>query len=288
MSASEFPHGVQALAAAPLGHATGYPDTYDPAQLFAVARAPQRAALGLARDAPLPFTGRDAWTAYELTWLEPSGKPAIAIAALDVPATSPSLVESKSMKLYLGSFAQTTFATAREVAATIARDLSAAVGAEVGVALRASDAFGAEHIAELRGESLDNLEIRCAHDAAVDVDPAMLTVAGGAPVDEALTTNLFRSVCPVTGQPDIASVRIAYRGPRIDRAGLLRYLVSYRRHPGFHEHCVERIFVDVAGRCAPAALTVEARFTRRGGIDINPWRTNAGTGAPPNVRTARQ
>ena len=192
------------------------------------------------------------------------------------------------MKLYLGSFAQSTFASGAEVAATIARDLSAAAGAPVGVALRAPGAFAAERIAELEGASLDDLEVAFTRGGGDDVDPAMLTADARERVDEALATNLFRSVCPVTGQPDIASLRIVYRGPRIDRAGLLRYLVSYRRHPGFHEHCVERIFTDVMALCAPVALSVEARFTRRGGIDINPWRTNAGTAAPPNVRTARQ
>jgi 7-cyano-7-deazaguanine reductase len=139
-------------------------------------------------------------------------------------------------------------------------------------------------LAELDGESLDSLRIEITH---YEVDPATLTTAGEV-VDETLTTNLFRSVCPVTAQPDIASMRIAYRGPKIDRAGLLRYLVSYRRHPGFHEHCVERIFVDLVSRCGCERLTVYARFTRRGGIDINPLRTTAAIAAPPNVRTARQ
>ena len=266
----------------PLGHATGYPDTYDPTQLFAIARAPQRAELGLGE--ALPFTGSDIWTAYELTWLDASGKPAIAIATFDVPAASPSLIESKSMKLYLGTVAQTSFAAPDAVIATLERDLAARVGAPVAVKLRASATFAAERVAELPGDSLDALDVACIYD---EIDTRALA-ADGKTVDEALTTNLFRSVCPVTGQPDIASVRIAYRGPRIARAGLLRYLVSYRRHPGFHEHCVERIFVDIAARCGSEALTVEARFTRRGGIDINPFRTNASLATPPNVRTARQ
>ncbi len=270
------------LAAAPLGHATGYPDTYDPAQLFAIARAPQRAALGIG-DA-VPFSGSDVWTAYELTWLDARGKPAIAIATIDVPASSPSLVESKSMKLYLGSFAQSAFAAPGDVARTIERDLGDRTGSAVRVMLRLPAAFAAERIASLAGDSLDGLEMSGAF-AAVD---ASTLAARGAAVDEALTTDLFRSVCPVTGQPDIASVRVAYRGPRIDRSGLLRYLVSFRRHPGFHEHCVERIFVDVAARCRPDALTVEARFTRRGGIEINPFRTSANLAVPPNVRTPRQ
>ena len=261
---------------------TGYPDTYDPAELYAVARASQRATLGLG-DA-LPFTGSDLWTAYELTWLDPRGKPEIAIATIDVPASSPSIVESKSMKLYLGSFAQSSFESAKDVAMTIERDLSSATGAQIAVRLLGADVFAQQRIAELDGESLDSLSIESAHG---NVDPAVLR-AHGEVVDAALTTNLFRSVCPITGQPDIASMQIAYRGPEIDRAGLLRYLVSFRRHPGFHEHCVERIFVDILSRCHCEQLTVYARFTRRGGIDINPFRTNAGLASPPNLRTARQ
>ncbi|HET9045664.1 MAG TPA: NADPH-dependent 7-cyano-7-deazaguanine reductase QueF [Casimicrobiaceae bacterium] len=270
------------LAGAPLGHATGYPDTYDPTQLFAIARAPQRTEIGIGDK--LPFAGSDVWTAYELTWLDARGKPAIALATIEVPASSSSLIESKSMKLYLGSFAQSSFASSADVAATIERDLAARTDADVRVMLRAPAGFASERFAELPGDSLDDLEIACTDG---DVDTSTLTRESTV-VEEALTTNLFRSVCPVTGQPDLASVRIAYRGPRIARAGLLRYLVSYRRHPGFHEHCVERIFVDVAARCAPDVLTVEARFTRRGGIDINPFRTNAALATPPNVRTARQ
>jgi 7-cyano-7-deazaguanine reductase len=266
----------------PLGHATGYPDTYDPAQLFTVSRALQRATLGLI--GALPFSGSDIWTAYELTWLDPRGKPAIAIATIEVPAESPSIVESKSMKLYLGSFAQSSYASPEIIAATISRDVAAAVGAPVHISLRDPTDFGAERFAELEGESLDGLALDC---SAYDVDAASLVV-GDERVDEALTTNLFRSVCPITGQPDIASVRIAYRGPRIERADLLRYLVSYRRHPGFHELCVERMFVDIAARCRTERLTVHARFTRRGGIDINPYRTDAASPPPQNVRTARQ
>jgi len=270
------------LDRAPLGHATGYPDTYDPAQLFAIERAPQRATLGLG--ATLPFVGSDLWTAYELTWLDRRGQPEIAIATIEVPASSPSIVESKSMKLYLGSFAQSPFDDAGGVAATIERDLAAATGAVVRVRLDGPSTFAHQRLGELDGESLDSLRIAVTR---YEIDPATLT-AGGDTVDEALTTNLFRSVCPVTAQPDIGSMRIAYRGPKIDRAGVLRYLVSYRRHPGFHEHCVERIFVDLLSRCGCHSLAVYARFTRRGGIDINPFRTTEATAAPPNVRTARQ
>ncbi len=197
---------------------------------------------------------------------------------------SHAIVESKSVKLYLGSFAQSRFSDAGEVAAALGRDLSAATGVPVQATLVPPAEFARLRLAELPGESLDGIDV------AIDryeVDPAFLAAAG-ATVSESLRTDLFRSVCPVTGQPDYASIAIAYRGPRIDRGGLLRYLVSYRRHAGFHEHCAERIFVDVAAACRCEALTVHARFTRRGGVDINPLRTNAGAARPDGVRTPRQ
>ena len=266
----------------PLGHATDYPDRYAPDALFAVARAPQREALGIT--GALPFSGSDTWTAYELTWLGRGGKPQIALATIEVPIESTSIVESKSMRLYLGSFAQTEWRNVDEIAATIGADLSRVASAAVAVVLTGPERMGGLAIRELQGESLDAIDVICDR---YEVDPSSLD-ARGEEVAETLVTQLFRSVCPVTGQPDIASVQIAYRGPRIDRAGLLRYLVSYRRHPGFHEHCVERIFVDVARACRCTALSVYARFTRRGGIEINPFRSNAGVPTPPNVRTPRQ
>lgn len=274
------------LAAAPLGHVTGFPDTYDASLLFPVSRAPQRRELGIAGVPPdvLPFAGADLWTAYELTWLDARGKPAIAIATFAVPVTSPSIVESKSVKLYLGSFAQTRYDDAKAVSATIAHDLSAAAGAPVRVELVAPAAFGALRMEELAGESLDALPVSIDGYA---LDPSSLGAAGPA-VAQTLRTNLFRSLCPVTGQPDFAAVAIAYRGPQIDREGLLRYLVSYRCHSGFHEHCVERIFVDVMAACHCQALSVYARFTRRGGLDINPFRCSSNAAVPPNVRTSRQ
>lgn len=271
------------LAAAPLGHATDYPDTYDASLLFAVQRAPQREAIGIT--GALPFTGADVWTAYEHTWLDRAGKPQIAVASFEIAVTSPMLVESKSVKLYLGSFAQSRFAHAGEVGAALERDLSAATGAPVRVSLIAQGGFGRLSLAELPGESLDALPI--AVDRYDEVEPSALGASGEAAA-ETLRTDLFRSVCPVTGQPDYASISIAYRGPRIDRQGLLRYLVSYRLHAGFHEHCAERIFVDLVENCRCEALTVHARFTRRGGLDINPFRTNAGLATPQNVRTPRQ
>jgi len=261
----------------PLGEATGYPDRYDPSLLFAVSRAPQRIAIGI--EHPLPFTGADVWTAYEHTWLDARGKPCVAMLSLVVPVDSPFIVESKSVKLYLGSFAQTRFDDGSQMVEAIERDLCAATGGRVEVAtLREA------RIETMAGTSID--------DAAVAIDryeiDASLLRADGESVDETLRSELFRSVCPVTGQPDYASIAIAYRGPRIDHAALLRYIVSFRLHAGFHEHCAERMFVDLMTRCRCESLTVHARFTRRGGLDINPFRTNAGLATPPNVRTGRQ
>lgn len=270
------------LAAAPLGHATAYPDTYDAKLLFPLPRAPQRAELGLG--AKLPFDGADVWTAYEHTWLDLTGKPVVAMLSFAVPATSPAIVESKSVKLYLGSFAQSSFADGGDVAARVERDLSAATGVPVAVTLTPQREFRDARIAQPAGESIDRIEL------AIDryeVHPGYLK-AGRDEVRETLRTDLFRSLCPVTGQPDYASLSIAYAGPRIDRAGLLRYVISYRRHAGFHEHCVERIFTELVARCHCRELSIEARFTRRGGIDINPFRSNAAAPLPANVRTPRQ
>ena len=272
----------ETLRDAPLGHSTGYPDRYSPALLFAVPRGPQRALLGIGDE--LPFRGVDIWTAYDMTWLDDRGKPNVALATIEVPVASTHLVESKSMKLYLGSFAQSRFADMSIVSTAIERDVSKVVGMRVNVTLRGPQTFDGEAIRELAGENLDDLDVSC---DIYEVDPTLLSASGDT-VTETLTTRLFRSVCPVTAQPDIASVQIRYRGPQIDREGLLRYLVSYRCHAGFHEHCVERVFVDVRERCRCAELSVLARFTRRGGLDINPFRTNADAATPANVRTARQ
>jgi 7-cyano-7-deazaguanine reductase len=270
------------LRSSPLGHATSWIGAYDPHLLFPVERAPQRAELGLG-DA-LPFRGVDVWNAYELSWQDSRGKPEVAIATFVVPAASPRIVESKSVKLYLTAFNLTRFGSRDDVTAAIARDLAAATGADVGVTLTGPEDFAALPHAEPAGECLDALLLAC--DDAMPVPEALLT--GSVIVAETLFTRLFRSVCPVTGQPDYASVEVRYRGARIEPMGLLRYLVSYRRHAGFHEHCVERIFADVWRRCAPESLAIDARFTRRGGIDINPWRTSGDELVPANARTARQ
>jgi 7-cyano-7-deazaguanine reductase len=270
------------LDRSPLGKATGYPDRYDPALLFPIARVAQRDAIGLA--GALPFHGVDLWTAYEISWLDDRGKPALAVGCFSVPADSPAIVESKSLKLYLGSFAQERLPDANAVARRIAADLDRACGAEVEVSLATLEEVARLSVDALPGESLDAL------DAAIEAyEPAPeLLVAAGPGVEETLTSALFRSKCPVTGQPDYADVMVRYRGPRVDRTGLLRYLVSYRKHAAFHEACVERIFVDVLERCRPQSLTVYARFVRRGGIDINPFRSNFESVPPSVIRTPRQ
>ena len=269
----------------PLGKATDYPDRYDASLLFGVSRAPQRAALGI--EGNLPFSGWDVWNAYEITWLDLQGRPRLAIGEFRVSAESPAMVESKSLKLYLGSFAQEPLASATALGERIATDLRRVCGDEVAVALTLGATFEAavpSRVTSIRSESIDETDVTI---DASHPDPALLAHAE-APADESLCSSLFRSTCPVTGQPDYADVFIRYRGPRIDRAGLLRYLVSFRRHAAFHEACVERIFVDIAKRCRPERLSVYARFMRRGGIDINPFRSNVELAPPDNIRTTRQ
>jgi 7-cyano-7-deazaguanine reductase len=266
----------------PLGKATGYPDRYDPSLLFPIDRAAQRDALGLRGS--LPFRGADLWTAYEISWLDARNKPQLAIGELRIPADSPATVESKSLKLYLGSFAQESVATREGLAQTIAGDLNRICRAEVEVVLHPATIAAAPGIAELPGVSLDD------QNAAADTaapDPGLLSV-GSAIAEETLSTALFRSNCPVTGQPDYADVIVRYRGPEMERASLLSYLLSYRRHAGFHESCVERIYLDLAAQCRPERLTVYARFTRRGGIDINPFRSNYEAPPAASQRTPRQ
>ena len=273
-----------------LGKPVQYADRYDPSLLFPIARAPKREEIGIA-GAP-PFFGADLWTAFELSWLNPRGKPQLAIAHFTVPCETPNIVESKSLKLYLGSFNNSTFASADEVRERLRADLSEAVwrGAPapstIGVRLLLPELFDQEPVQELDGLSLDRLDVAC-----TDYTPAPQLLAAAfdeQPVEEVLTSNLLKSNCLVTGQPDWGSVQIRYTGPQIDQEGLLRYLVSFRNHNEFHEQCVERIFMDVWRRCRPTRLAVYARYTRRGGLDINPLRTSHPMALPANVRTARQ
>ena len=274
----------------PLGKSASYPTDYAPEVLFPMPRATQRALIGVG-DKPL-FMGADLWTAYELSWLNARGKPQVALARLVVPADSPNIIESKSLKLYLGSFSNTRLSGPEEVVARMRADLSAALWqgsgrtGSAGVQLVMPDAFAREKVQELDGLNLDRLDLECTH---YQPAPELLTAQfDEPPVSETLTSQLLKSNCLVTGQPDWGSVQVRYSGPQIDQAGLLQYIVSFRNHHEFHEHCVERIFMDIWRQCRPSQLTVVARYTRRGGLDINPFRTSHPHNLPGSVRTARQ
>ena len=276
--------------ASPLGKPVAtYRDTYAPELLFPISRTPKREEIGLTTAnaaGRLPFMGADLWTAFELSWLTPRGKPEVALATFTVPCESPNIIESKSLKLYLNSFNMTRFESIDAVREALVRDLSAATGVRVGVRLVLPEAFDAQPIHELAGVCLDRMDIDC---DVYQPAPELLSAAfDELPVTETLTSNLLKSNCLVTGQPDWGSVQITYTGPQIDQAGLLRYLVSFRGHNEFHEQCVERIYMDLMRRCKPTKLTVYARYTRRGGLDINPWRTSHPAPLPINVRTVRQ
>ncbi len=291
-----------------LGKATSYVDQYDASLLFPIARAGKRAEIGI--EGAAPFFGADMWTAFELSWLNARGKPQVALAHFTVPCETPNIVESKSFKLYLNSFNNTKFVSSDDVKSRLGADLSEAVwrGASlaatvletapataptapapsptIGVTLLGPDLFDREPVHELDGLSLDRLDIDCTRYTPA---PDLLTVTPNeAPVSEVFTSNLLKSNCLVTGQPDWGSVQISYTGDQIEQGGLLQYLVSFRNHNEFHEQCVERIFMDLWTRCKPMKLAVYARYTRRGGLDINPYRTSFPAALPRNVRMARQ
>lgn len=267
-----------------LGKNAAYIDQYDASLLFPMPRAVKRAELGL--DGTPPFFGADMWTAFELSWLNLRGKPQVALAHITVPCESPNIIESKSFKLYLNSFNNTRFADARDVRERMRADINAAVGMGVGVKTLGPELFDREPVHEMDGLNLDRLDVECMH--FTPAPELLFAEFDEMPVTETLTSNLLKSNCLVTGQPDWGSVQISYSGPQINQEGLLQYLVSYRRHHAFHEQCVERIFMDVWTRCKPTRLSVYARYTRRGGLDINPFRTSCPQALPPNIRTARQ
>lgn len=277
-----------------LGKASSYVDQYDSSLLFPIPRHEKRAEIGIAN--AIPFMGADLWTAFELSWLNTKGKPQIAIAHITVPCETPFISESKSVKLYFNSFNNTRFEGSNHgadaVREAIALDIGAATSGKprgesrVGVKLLAFDAFSTEKLQELEGVNLDRLDVECTHYTPA---PQLLSAAlDEQPVTETLVSHLLKSNCLVTGQPDWGSVQISYSGPQIDQAGLLQYIVSFRNHNEFHEQCVERIYMDVMQRCKPTKLAVFARYTRRGGVDINPFRTSHPQMLPANVRSARQ
>lgn len=266
-----------------LGKPTQYIDTYTPSLLVSIERAQSRGEMALT--GTLPFIGEDVWNAYELTWLDPAGKPQVAAVRVNVPCSSPCMVESKSLKLYLNSFAMSRFSNKVDVLSTLNSDLTIAFRAPVMVDLLDVDQIP-EQVDRLPGTCLDGLDVEV---ELYERAPHLLLLEDGdeRAVRESLHTNLFRSLCPVTGQPDFATLVIEYLGRPIVRTGLLRYLISYRSHQAFHEATVEQIFMDLFERCQPEQLSVAGYFLRRGGIDINPYRSNADEKSPA-LRLPRQ
>lgn len=274
----------QALAGLTLGKSTDYRDTYDASLLQGVPRSLNRDPLDLHAD-NLPFHGADIWTLYELSWLNANGLPQVAVGQVELDYASLNLVESKSFKLYLNSFNQTRFASWDEVRSTLQHDLSACAQGAVSVTLYRVDELEGQPVAHFAGLCIDDQDIAIDN---YEFDAALLTdAAHGEVVEETLVSHLLKSNCLITHQPDWGSVQIQYRGPKIDREKLLRYLVSFRHHNEFHEQCVERIFNDIMRFCQPEKLSVYARYTRRGGLDINPWRTNTDF-VPATGRLVRQ
>lgn len=274
----------QALSGLTLGKTTDYRDTYDASLLQGVPRSLNRDPLGLKADT-LPFHGADIWTLYELSWLNANGLPQVAVGQVELDYASLNLVESKSFKLYLNSFNQTRFASWDEVRSTLQRDLSACAQGAVSVTLYRVDELEGQPVAHFAGLCIDDQDIAIDN---YEFDAALLTdAAHGEVVEETLVSHLLKSNCLITHQPDWGSVQIQYRGAQIDREKMLRYLVSFRHHNEFHEQCVERIFTDIQRFCQPESLSVYARYTRRGGLDINPWRSNTDF-VPATGRLARQ
>lgn len=266
----------------PLGKVSAYKDQYDPSLLFPIEREESWRSHGLDRY-EVPFFGEDIWNGYEISWLNSRGKPLVCLAEFRLPATTQYLIESKSFKLYLNSFNQSRFDSAEQVRATMARDLSAAACGDVSVQFHAVDAvFPAAPAAHC----IDDLDIETDR---YEPDPALLkTAAGAEPFEGWLCSHLLKSNCPVTGQPDWGSLYIYYRGAKIDEAGLLAYVISLRQHQDFHEQCVERTFRDLSLQCQPEVLKVYARYVRRGGLDINPFRSSQAGEKAENFRLSRQ
>jgi len=257
----------------PLGQATQYPSHYSPELLFPIERKSSRSLLGIKEN--LPFSGVDIWTAYELSWLNTKGKPVVAVGEFSFPCHSLFIVESKSFKLYLNSFNQTQFLSIDEVKQRLEKDLSALVKATVLVHLYSldqstSNESSLHNIYSLEGVCLDEIDLDVAQ---YHPSPELLIADQSTIISETAYSHLLKSNCPVTGQPDWASVVIQYSGAKINHEQLLAYIISFREHQDFHEHCVERIFCDIQQRCKPESLTVYARYTRRGGLDINPYRS---------------
>jgi 7-cyano-7-deazaguanine reductase len=265
----------------PLGRETAYPNKYQPNLLFPIARSESR---GSYLSGELPFSGTDIWNAWELTWLRPGGLPMVATAEIRIPADSPNLIESKSLKLYLNSFAMSRFEDVQDVQKRIADDLAACIGTEIIIQIQLLDETRLNTVSHLPGLCLDSLSTT---PTIWEADATLLMIDTDTRIEEDLHSHLLRSLCPVTGQPDIGSIAIHYAGPQIDHRSLLRYIVSFREHNDFHEACIERMFVDILQQCQSEKLSIHARYQRRGGIDINPFRSNFKATAD-NLRLWRQ
>ncbi|KRW59954.1 NADPH-dependent 7-cyano-7-deazaguanine reductase QueF [Pseudomonas sp. TTU2014-080ASC] len=268
----------------PLGKSSEYVATYTPSLLFPIPRAAKWAELGLSAET-LPYQGVDFWNCFELSWLLPSGKPVVAMGEFAIPADSPNIIESKSFKLYLNSLNQTVFSDAEQLQGVLVKDLSAAAGKPVAVRVRSLAEVTAEGVSVPEGECIDELDVSISN--YEQPAPELLRCDASKQVEEALHSHLLKSNCPVTGQPDWGTVVVKYRGPAVDRSSFLAYLVSFRQHADFHEQCVERIFLDLQRLLQPQSLTVYARYVRRGGLDINPYRSTEAI-SPANQRLVRQ
>jgi 7-cyano-7-deazaguanine reductase len=268
----------------PLGKSSEYIATYTPSLLFPIPRAAKWAELGLSAET-LPYKGVDFWNCFELSWLLPSGKPVVAIGEFCIPADSPNIIESKSFKLYLNSLNQTPFESVPVLVACLEKDLSAAAGKPVGVRVLSLAEAQAQGVTALPGTCIDELDIVISNYERPQ--PELLRCDEGRVVEESLHSHLLKSNCPVTSQPDWGSVVVHYRGAALDHASFLAYLVSFRQHSDFHEQCVERIFMDLQRLLKPETLTVYARYVRRGGLDINPYRSTQATRFE-NLRLVRQ
>ncbi len=268
----------------PLGKSSEYIATYTPSLLFPIPRAAKWAELGLSAET-LPYKGVDFWNCFELSWLLPSGKPVVAIGEFSIPADSPNIIESKSFKLYLNSLNQTPFASTEALEACLVKDLSAAAGKSVGVRVRRLADVQADGIATAPGVCIDDLDITVSQ--YEHPQPELLRCDSTRTVEESVHSHLLKSNCPVTSQPDWGSVVVSYKGAALDHASLLAYLVSFRQHSDFHEQCVERIFLDLQRLLKPQSLTVYARYVRRGGLDINPYRSTEAVDIS-NIRLVRQ
>lgn len=273
---------MNSVTQSPLGKKSSYIADYQPDLLFSIPRAIKRDEISVPKI--LPFKGGDLWNAYEISWLNKKGKPIVALGKFYFPCESINLIESKSFKLYLNSFNNTKFASIEDVSGTMQRDLSEAAGAQVKVYLVTIDKFSQNTICSLSGICLDNLDIEC--DTYL-VDPKFLRVENEI-VSEIVFSDLLKSNCLVTGQPDWGSVQIEYSGKKINHVGLLKYIISFRDHNEFHEQCVERIFMDIMQFCSPQKLSVLACYTRRGGLDINPFRSTEAVNMSDMHRLCRQ